>query len=496
MNYRIVLRLLALIQGAMAVALLASAAVAFLPGYGGWEQPAVLGLVVAAGIALLLGLALFLSAGRGPQPEIYRKEALTVIGLGWLVSSLVGAIPYLFAVPGLLPASAFFESASGLTTTGATVFLDIESLPRPLLFWRSLSQWIGGLGVVVFFVAILSFLGSGAKVLFSREYSGSADDLFDGKMKVGAARILWLYLALSAVCVGLYRLVGLDWFDATCHMFTTIATGGFSTRNNSFADLANPAAEWIAIVFMVVCSVSFLLQLRLLRGDFRPFLARSAEPAAFLVLLALGTVLVLLARATGPGVSGEAEAGGLFRSTVFQVVSLATTTGYSTRDFAAWAFPAQIVLLSLMLVGGCTGSTAGGIKVIRMVVAFRLMRFHIERAFRPHLVRPIRVNRRALSSDGLQEITVFLLLALAGLLGGCLLVAFLEPSLDPYSAFSAVLATLFNTGPGFGAVGPVESFQALHEPTKLVLGLAMILGRLEFFAILVLFAPSLWRRFS
>ena len=194
--------------------------------------------------------------GRRGGTAIFHKEALAVIGLGWLLASLIGAVPYYLSIEKLSFADAFFESASGFTTTGASVFARTETLPGALLFWRSLTQWIGGLGVVVFFVAVLSFLGAGAKVLFSREYSGSSADLFDGRMQTGALRIMVLYLALSALCAVAFRLAGLGWFDAVCHMFTTVSTGGFSTLSGSLGAFENPAVEWVAVVFMVLCGTS------------------------------------------------------------------------------------------------------------------------------------------------------------------------------------------------------------------------------------------------
>lgn len=492
MNYTIIFRLLALIQLAICLALVVSFSVGFLYPTDPGEEIAVRGLEWAAAISLFLAILFFLF-GRKGKATIFHKEALAVIGLGWLMASAVGAIPYYFSVPGLTVASAFFESASGFTTTGASIFGEVTGLPHALLFWRSLTQWIGGLGVVVFFVAILSFLGSGAKVLFSREHSGSAGDFSDGRMQKGAFRIMMLYLVISGLCAVAYRLAGLGWFDAVCHMFTTVSTGGFGTLTESLAGFQNPALEWVAIVFMSVCGVSFLLILRgVQRGPKRTF-SENAEFLTYAGILVVAALLILGIRfATTSGIGFH----DLVRGSLFQVVSIMTTTGFATENFAAWAYPAQIILLLLMFVGGSSGSTAGGMKVSRMVVGWRATLNHLERAFRPNVVRPVRISRRTVSAGEVQEVAIFFVLTFLVVAGSCLLVTLFEPELDPLSLFSAVVACLFNIGPGLGEVGPAGNFSDFHEHTKVVLALLMIMGRLEFYAILVLFAPSLWKRFS
>lgn len=492
MNYAIIFRLLALIHIAISVALVGSFCVGFLFSAGGGEGTAVRGLELAAAISFGMAM-LFLVLGRKGKATIFHKEALAVIGLGWLLASVIGAIPYYFSVDGLSMASAFFESASGFTTTGASVFADVSNLPQTLLFWRSLTQWIGGLGVVVFFVAILSFLGSGAKVLFSRESSGRSDDLYDGRMQTGALRIVLLYLSFSLLCAVSYRLTGMDWFDAVCHMFTTVSTGGFGTLTESMAGFKNPAAEWVAIVFMSLCGVSFLLILRGIRKDGVSAWVRNLEFLCYVSLLvAASLIITLILFASGIGESPH----DIIRGAIFQVTSIMTTTGFATENFAAWAYPAQIVLLVLMMIGGCSGSTAGGMKVIRFVTGFRSVLNHLERSFRPHVVRPIRVNRKTMSSSEIHEIAIFFVLAFFVISLSCLVVSIFEPTMDPLSLFSAIIACLFNIGPGLGAVGPTENFGGLEDYTKVYLALLMIMGRLEFYAILVLFAPSLWKRFS
>jgi len=492
MNYAILFRLLALIQIALVFALSASFTVGLLFPFDEGEGFAVRGLEISAGISLLLAMV-FLWLGRKGKTTIYHKEALAVIGLGWLLASIVGAIPYYLSIENLSFASSFFESASGFTTTGASVFANVDDLPHALLFWRSLTQWIGGLGVVVFFVAILSFLGSGAKVLFSREYSGSSGDVLDGKMQTGAFRIVMLYLFFSTLCAVAYRIAGMNWFDAICHMFTTVSTGGFSTRTASLGAFDSAAIEWISIFFMGLCGVSFLVVLRLFRRNAARAMLGNLEIISYFAILAASSFFVcaiLFASGT------EDNFHDLIRAGIFQVTSILTTTGFATENFATWAFPAQILLLCLMIIGGCSGSTAGGVKVIRLVVGFRSIINHLEKTYRPNVIRPIRVNQRTMPESDVQDIAIFLVLASFVVVASSILVSIFEPTLDPLSLFSAILACLFNIGPGLGAVGPNENFAFLEDYTKVYLALLMIMGRLEFYAILALFAPSLWKRFS
>ncbi|MFP4357184.1 MAG: TrkH family potassium uptake protein [Puniceicoccaceae bacterium] len=494
MNYRILLRLLAVILLVLAAGLACSFSVslAFAGTFGPGEGEAVHGLELSAGIALGLAL-LLLRLGRGGAPRFFQREGLAVVGLGWITASLIGAIPYYSTVDGLSFASAFFESASGFSTTGATTFDDVESLPKALLFWRGFTQWIGGLGVVIFFLAVLSSFRPGAKTLLNREYSGNTKDIPDGRIQTAAARILALYAALSLLCACAYRLCGLGWFEAVCHMFTTVSTGGFSTRNNGFADFGNPSLEWVAVVFMITCGLSFLLLLRLARRGGVRFFARNTEAVGYLSLLAAASLFTWFFLAA----SGESPAaGGTVRAAVFQVTSILTTTGFATRDYALWAAPAQILLLGLMVVGGCSGSTSGGVKVFRIVVAARAIRNHIERAFRPHVVRSVRVGAHALSQREVHDVTTFLVLG--GFLAGisCLALSTLEPTLDPLTAIATVITCFGNVGPGLGAVGPAETFAFFGDPAKILLALLMIAGRLELLAILVVAAPSLWKRYS
>jgi len=405
----------------------------------------------------------------------------------------VGAIPYILVGDGAGWADAFFESASGLTTTGASVFSNLEEMPHSLMFWRCLSQWIGGLGVVVFFVAILSFLGAGGKILFARENSGQTADIFDGKMQTGANRIMLLYLLVSVLCVGVYVWLGMGPYEAFCHMFTTVSTGGFSTRSASLAAFSSPAIEWASIGFMFICGISFILMVRVFRGDWRALL-RSSETVAYfgITVVATGVILMLLLGRMESALPGL-EA---LRAAAFQVVSILTTTGYASADFDQWPYLAHIVLVGLMFVGGCSGSTAGGMKVTRLVAGTKILLNHVEHSFRARVVRPVRVNGRTLSDREREDIITFLLIGVVATAIGVILIGVFEPGVDHVTGFTAVVASLFNIGPGLAGVGPTENFAGFTDVSKFILAILMIMGRLEFFAILALFLPSLWRRVS
>lgn len=490
MNYPILFRLLSTILAALTAAFLVSYAV------GEWQDSTAvaqanrLPWLACIGTALLLTLLLH-SLGRNAKPKIFRKEALAVIGVGWLLASAVGAMPYYLIVPDAGLADAFFESASGLTTTGASVFAAPEDFPYSLLLWRSLSQWIGGLGVVVFFVAILSYLGAGAKILFSNESSANSAELESGRIQNSIAQIVWLYLGLSVTCAILLRLAGMRWFDAVCTMLTTVSTGGFSNYKDSIAHFDSVVIDWILIVFMLLGGINFVLLLKLLSGKFRQA-SRSTELRSYLGILLFASIALTTMLLLSDVAENWAEA---IRLAVFQSVSIMTTTGFYITDFEAWLPFSHVLLILLMLVGGSSGSTSGGIKVIRVIVVAKNCLQQIEHAFRSHVVRPLRVNGKVLPHDEQSEVRDFILMIFIALLVGSLLLAAIEPHVSAPGTMSAVMTALCNVGPGLNEVGPANTFADFSPPGKTLLAFLMIMGRLELYAILALFFPSLWKRF-
>ncbi len=489
MNFALVARLLSVVLLILALAFTTCLAVStFLDSES--VRPLATKAFVASIATSLLTAAFLYWTGRNATHRFFRREALSIIGLGWIVSSLLGSIPYLILTPQIGISGAIFESVSGLTTTGASVLEDLERLPASLLFWRALSQWIGGMGVVVFFVAILGFLGAGAKLLYANEASGSTVEFEESRVQSTVLRLIYIYLGLSLACAVCYRIAGMDWFDAVCHMFATVATGGFSTRSGSIAAFESGAVEMVGIVFMICGAISFPLILSAINGRIRR-IGQNTEFKAFFAILILSAATV----ATVIVLDGtDKEIGHAIRSSIFQTVSIMTTTGFATEDFAQWSSLPQSLLLVLMVIGGCSGSTAGGIKVNRVIVALRMCVVTVERSFRSRVVRQIRMNNRVLSEQATNEIAMYLILTGAIFLGSVQVVSLFETYFLMDTNLSAVHACFFNIGPGFAEVGPTQTYAPFHPRTKLFLSLLMILGRLELYAILALFAPYMWKR--
>lgn len=491
MNFRFVLRLLSVIVATLVLAFLGS----FLVGvvfFNEWSsshlrQGWLISLCFASAVALLLFFC-----GSREDTTFFRKEALATIGLGWIVASLVGAVPYFCLLDGCTLDEAIFESTSGLTTTGASTFAYLDAFPKSLMFWRCMSQWIGGLGVVVFFVAILGFLGAGAKMLYSNEASLQSSDLNTARVQEGVKRIMLVYACMSLTCLIALLLCGLDPYEATCHMFTTVSTGGFSTEPGSFGDFNNPAAEWVVITFMLLCGINFILLIRFLSGDVYT-LRHNSELKAYLGIPLVGTVLIALMLSVEMQAESYWDA---FRIAAFQVVSIMTTAGFTTTDYSEWLPVGRILLLLLMVIGGCAGSTSGGIKVIRLVIAIKMCFLTIEKSFRSHVVRTLSINGRILDRDEQEGVMVFVMMNAVLILVATLLLALFEHQMSFPGVVSAIFASIFNIGPGLAEVGPAQVYSFLTPQSKLLLSLLMIMGRLELYAVLALFAPSLWRRFS
>jgi len=491
LNFPLVSKLLGIVMVILSLAFASCLGLAHLLDAS--EQVGSTRLAFALSLAISTGAAAgFFWIGRRHNRKFFRKEALCTIGLAWILASLIGSVPYLTALEDCTLADAIFESASGLTTTGASVFGDLESFPPSLMYWRCLSQWIGGMGVVVFFVAVLGFIGVGAKMLYANEASGSMSEFEESRIQSTVIKLVWVYLGLSSACALSYHLAGMSWFDAICHSFTTVSTAGFSTRSESLAAFGSPAIEWVAILFMAMAGLNFILILRLATGRFR-FVSRNSEFAAYCCIMVVSCVLVsVFLRFDGT----DWQTSHAIRAGAFQVVSIMTTTGYATKDFTQWASLPQMMLLCLMLIGGCSGSTSGGIKISRLIIAMRQSLLSIERSFRARVVRQIRLNGNTVSQQTLGETNSYLVLIACTLSFSILIVSVFETSHQIDTNLSVAFACLFNIGPGIAAAGPAENFGFLQAHTKVFLSLLMIMGRLELYAILALFSPSLWKSFS
>lgn len=493
MNLSIIFKLLSVILLTLTACFCISFAVEIIINSEHYHSANIAGWLACIAIGAATSLIFYMLSYKGDL-RMYRREAMATIGLGWIAASLLGALPYLLLLPGCTFANALFESASGLTTTGASVFGDFSHKSPGLMFWRCMSQWIGGLGVVVFFVALLSFLGAGAKILYNNEASAQANELDVSRVQLGVWRIFVVYATLSTACLTGYKLAGMGWYDAIIHMFTTVSTGGFSAHEGSMATFNSPLIETICIVFMILGGTSFIAMIRMTHMR-REDLRRFTEVYAYLAVLAVASIIIFLFLMRDAQWASSDMIDSL-RDSAFQVVSIMTSTGYSTADYQLWAPITHVLLLCLMVLGGCTGSTAGGLKIVRFIVATKVCLRQIERSYRSRVVRPIKINGRVMEESTLEQGTTFLVLAGGILFFSTIIVAILEPQMSAAGTISATFATLLNIGPGLNEVGPSQNYGLLHDSTKIFLSVLMILGRIEFYALLALLMPGMWKRFN
>lgn len=433
--------------------------------------------------------------------ELTRVEGLAVVALSWLVVAIFGAIPYIWAGLGMM--DALFESMSGFTTTGATVLQHFDAYSRGLFFWRGLTQWLGGMGVIALFIAILPKLAIAGRQLFFAEAPGPDEERLTPRIRHTAIALWTLYAGLTGAEVLLLVLAGLPLYDAICNSFTTLAAGGFSPHPESIGGYGNPAAEWIVIVFMFLAGSNFSLHYRALRGE--PQRLLRDEEFRLYSLFVLGGAVILgmalyrfshhlppsyLSAETNAPLDG-ASPFTLVRLALFQVLTILTTTGFATDDFNLWSDQAKIVLLMLMFIGGCAGSAAGGPKVVRLLLIAKYAYRELFKAIHPHAVKPIRLGTRLVAPEIMRSIIAFLLLYLLAFIFSTTVVISLGT--DLLTGITASIATLGNIGPGFNAVGPMVNYAHLHPISKFILFINMWIGRLEVMTVLVLFHPQVWR---
>lgn len=436
----------------------------------------------------LIGSVSLQLLGRRAKPTILRKEALAIVGLSWLVCSVVGAVPY-HMIAGTGPMDSFFESASGFTTTGASIFSEIELLPMDLLLWRCLTQWIGGLGMISMFVFILSIEGGGSKFLFKGESSLQMRDLGSSNVQVGIRNITITYLVLSMACASCFYFCGMDLYDSICHSFATVSTGGFSTHSASIGYFNSAPIEWTCVVFMLLGGTNFvaLINLTMYRRSFL-----SPETIFYYATFFTITALILFTMQSFCKESVSLSQG--FRESAFQVASLLTSTGFASTDYEKWIPAEHMFLLAAMIMGGCTGSTAGGLKSIRVLVAFRICLANIERVFRPNIRRSLTIFGKTLSEQERDDTLHYVFLITALCFAAMPILSLMEPLMSEEGVKSAVLACLFNVGPGFAEVGATDNYGFLKDTSKLYLSMLMIMGRVEIYAIIVFFIPSFWKK--
>ena len=465
-------------------ALLAPAAVAGL--YGEWRDVA--GFLLTVLLALVAG-TLMRRPGRGGMAaasdveRMRRIEGLAIVAATWLFVATIAAVPYVWI--GFGPVDALFESMSGLTTTGATIVTDFGSIGRGMFFWRSLTQWLGGLGVIALFVAVLPRLAIGGRELFFAEAAGPTDEKLTPQLRQTALALWRVYSALTIAQIAALVLAGMPLFDASCHAMTTMAAGGFSPHPQSIAGYDSAAVDWIVTGFMFAAGANFALQYRAVRGS-RVAVAQDEEFRAYAGVLVIATVCL-----SGFLLQGGLALGEAIRHAAFQAVSIMTTTGYASVDFQLWSDQSRIVLLLLMFVGGCAGSAAGGPKVVRHILMARLTVRELRRTLHPRAILPVKLGGRVVPEDTLREVQVFMLFYLLTFAVGTASVVALGA--DLLTGITASIACLGNIGPGFGEVGPMASFATLHPVSKVVLTLEMWIGRLEVMTVLVFLRFEPWR---
>jgi len=516
MNYRHIFRQLGLLMLVLSVGMGVIVVIEWFlwASRGMRELLGVQSMAVSALLGATVGGGLWLVGRRGVRADMMnRREAMLLVAMTWFIGAAVAALPFwTWAMirdagggQGHIFRSfvaCYFEAMSGLTTTGATVLSDIPGLPKSLILWRAMTHWLGGLGIVVLFVAVLPMIGVGGKRLFNVEAPGPQQQGVRPRIKE-TARILWLiYMGITAAAITSYKLAGLSWFDSVCHSFSVVSTGGLSTRDSSIGAFHSVTIDLISMVFMLLAGVNFGLMFLVVRGRWKAAL-RDEELRVYLVLKfvviaivtanIMGTDLI-----TTAGHTVHATALQALRYAGFQTIALHTGTGFVTSDYDLWPFLSRALIIGLMFIGGCAGSTAGGIKVIRFWIAIKVIIASLERAFRPQVVRPLRVGGGIVEDEMKLGAMTYCLVILLLVAAGALCIGIFEThvggfEIDFLTAATASLSTVGNIGPGFNGIGATQNYGWFSTPSLALMSLLMMLGRLEVYAVAVLLLPRFWR---
>lgn len=438
-------------------------------------------------VTIVFGISLRRYGGK-PRVGLTRRDSFVVVTVAWVVSTLVGMLPYILSGTLTDMTDAFFETMSGFTTTGATVIDDIDTQPHGILFWRSLTNWVGGLGIVLFTLAILPTNGTGQIKLFAAEMTGPSKSKQHPRLKTTIHWLWTVYVLLTVACAASLYLAGMGKFDSICHAFTTTATGGFSTHAASIGYFRSPAIEYVEVAFMFLSGINFsMLYVLFFRGKLRLF-AHNSEIRAYALTIVAATAFIVacLIHYSGYDIASA------LRAALFHVVSVGTSTGFLADNFMTWAPPTWIVLLMLMFVGACAGSTSGGFKMIRVVAMFKIVANEFKYILHPHAVIPVRVNRQAMPPSTEHTLIAFATLYVAVLIAGVLAFALIGvPLMD---SLGIAMTSLGNSGPDVGrAYGMYSSWSAIPMAAKWLSALLMLIGRLELFSIIILFTPRFWR---
>ena len=482
MNFQIIVRFTGILIFFLGLSMAAPLGTSFL-----FEDNCTQSLLLAMAITCFLGIIPFGFTRNQKGKQLNHRDGVAIVTLGWIMAGLIGALPYLFS--GAIPnfTDACFESISGFTTTGASVITDIESLPEGILLWRSLTQWLGGMGIIVLSIAILPFLGIGGMQLYKAEIPSPVVDKLKPRISE-TARTLWkIYLLITLVQVALLFGGGMNLFDSFCHAFCTLPTGGFSTKNASITQYNNAYFDFVIVIFMLLAGINFSLHYRLLKGDLKIF-GRDSECRIFLIIV--GVFILLLTLDLYKDVYHSLFQA--FRFAAFQVSSIITTTGFVSADYEKWPHFSQLILFSCMFFGAMAGSTGGGIKIVRLILMVKHAYQQVFRIIHPHAITTVKLGGQPVSTDVLSSIWGFFFLYMGLFVVASLTMAGL--GLDFISSISSVAASIGNIGPGFGVVGPVRNYLEIPNAGKWVLISCMLLGRLEIYTVIVLLVPEYWRK--
>lgn len=482
MNYKVIINIIGFLL--ILTGILMTTGIPFSLYYG---HDDIIAILISSGISITAGTSLWYFTKDADRQQLGKREGYVIVTLGWLSMALFGSIPFIIygAVPSFT--DAFFETMSGFTTTGATILTDIESMPYGLLFWRSLTQWLGGMGIIVLSLAILPLLGIGGMQLFSAEVPGVTKDKFHPRVKETAKRLWGIYVILTATQVVLLLIGGLNLFDAINHSFTTMATGGFSTKNASTAHFDSVFVQYVFIVFMLFAGMNFTLHYFALHLKFEPF-KRSTEFKFYILFIFTATIIIMLVHR--PHHDFELEEA--FRQSLFHVTSLVTTTGFVSSDYENWAPFSRMFFFTLLFIGGCAGSTGGGIKFARHYLLLKNGLLEFKRLVHPRAIVPVRFNGKAVSPEIISNVQAFFIIYILLFVFGSVVLSLI--GLDFFTAAGAVATCIGNVGPGMGVVGPVGNFTDLPDLSKWILSFFMLVGRLELFTVLVLFSSAFWRK--
>lgn len=479
MNKRMTSYILGRMLGVEALVLLLPAFVSVIYGESGWKAFLLTSIVL---------LAVFWVFGR-KKPEdskIYGKDGFIIIACAWILWSIFGAMPFWISreIPSYI--DALFETVSGFTTTGSTILTNIEGLSYGLQFWRCLTHWIGGMGVLVFVMVIVSLEDKNSMHLMRAEVPGPETDKLVPKARDSAKILYAMYFVLTFLQVILLKLGGMNWYDSIIHSFSTAGTGGFGNRNNSIAYYDSAYIDGVITVFMILFGINFNMYYFILLKKFK-LVFKNEEVRTYLGIIAAATIAITIHITHMYGSSLKA-----FRYAVFQVASVITTTGFMTADYNLWTEFAKCILLGIMMIGACAGSTGGGMKVSRILIMAKSVGREIKRLLHPKSVNVVKVNGKKVGEDTLQGVYMYFVAYMAIFAISVLLISL--NNFDFATSFSGVLTTINNVGPGISGVGPIENFSAFSNFSKIVFSLDMLIGRLEIFPFLVLFSPDLWRR--